>query len=195
MTHPVSAKTIGFKIGFLAAGLCVAVCAPEKLAAQHCSEATTVRRYIVICDDYLSPAPKAPLVPPRLLAMSTSNVAGQIKASGTLSLGGQILTQIVSDTEKVNSDCTATVTYIQTINGQPGPPIRFTSVVSAASGRIDGISIHTGTAFASVLRRISRTFTAAQRPDSRQEGRPSQAAPSIEAPSVMPSLLPERSKQ
>jgi hypothetical protein len=194
MTHPISAKTMGFKIGLLAAGLYMAVCAPEKLAAQHCSEATTVGRYIVVCDGYLSPAPNAPLVPAKLLATSTSNFTGQIKAIGTLSLGGQILTQTVSGTEKVNSDCTGTVTYTQTINGQPGPPISFTFVVSGGGEHIDGMSIDSGTVFACVLRRTSLNFTAAQRPDFRQEGRPSEAAPSIGARSLMASLLPERSR-
>jgi hypothetical protein len=40
--------------------------APGSLEAQQCSSNTTVGKYVVVCDGYLSPAPNAPMVPAKL---------------------------------------------------------------------------------------------------------------------------------
>ena len=66
-----------------------------------------------------------------------------------------IVTQTVSGTEQINPDCTGTITYSQTINSQPGPPINITFVVSENGDKIDGLVTDPGATFACKLTRIS----------------------------------------
>src|SRR5258707_13214506 len=93
--------------------------------AQQCSARTTAGRYLVRCDGYLTPGPSAPQAPARTLATATADRNGIFTGSGTVSLGGAIVNQTVSGTEQINPDCTGTITYSQTINNQPGPPINI----------------------------------------------------------------------
>jgi hypothetical protein len=73
--------------------------------------------------------------------------------AGTVSLGGAIVTQTVSGTGQINPDCTGTITYSQTINSQPGPPINITFVVSENGDKIDGLVTDPGAMFARKLLR------------------------------------------
>ena len=154
--------TIRIKPAFGFAGLSALFFAGT-LQAQVCSTATTAGKYFIVCDGYLTPAPNAPLVPARLLATSVSDFDGQIKGTGTISIGGQIVSQVVSGKEKVNSDCTGTVTYTQSINGQTGPPLNFTFVISDFGNRVDGISTDPGAVLSCVLRRTSFSIAASVR--------------------------------
>jgi len=172
MKHNSLVRAMRFKACVWLATLAVPFCSPGRLAAQFCSSETTVGQYLVVCDGYLTPAPNAPLVPAKLMATSTSDFGGNIKATGTVSIGGQIVTQVVTGTEKVNPDCTGTVSYTQTINGQPGPPLDVTFYISGGGDRIDGLSTDPGTVFACVLTRISRISAAAVLPG------PAQVTPS-----------------
>jgi hypothetical protein len=126
------------------------------LQAQQCSTRTTFGRYLVRCDGYLTPAPNAPQLPAKTLATATSDRNGNFLGSGTVSVGGVTVTQTLSGTEQINSDCTGTITYSQTINGQPGPPINITFVVSEGGDKIDGLVTDAGNTFACKLTRIAR---------------------------------------
>jgi hypothetical protein len=125
--------------------------ASTTLQAQHCTTHTTVGRYVVRCDGYLTLAPNAPQLPAKTLAMATADRDGNFSGSGTVSVGGLVLTQTLTGTEQINPDCTGTITYSQTINGQPGPPINITFVVSENGDRIDGLVTDAGTTFACTL--------------------------------------------
>lgn len=121
--------------------------------AQQCSPRMTAGKYIVTCDGFLTPAPGAPMVPAKLLSVATSDRQGNITGSGTVSLGGTILTQTVTGTEQLNADCTGTVTYQTVLNGQPGPPLNITFVVSQNGDVLDGLVTDPGAVFACKLNR------------------------------------------
>jgi hypothetical protein len=74
--------------------------------------------------------------------------------NGTISLGGVILNQTVVGTPVLNSDCTGTITYTQTINGQPAPPLNIAFVVSHGGDKIDGLSVDAGSVFSCHLTRL-----------------------------------------
>ena len=147
-------KLISFSVGLLFAA--------HGLRAQQCSASTTIGRYVIVCDGFLSTGPNSPLVPAKLLATSSGDFNGKINGTGTISLGGQILTQNVVGAQKLNPDCTGTVTYTQTVNGQPGPPLNITFVVSEDGDRIDGLVVDPGAVFSCVLRRTSRLMSGAR---------------------------------
>lgn len=95
------------------------------------------------------------LVPAKLLSVTTGDDRGTFRAAnGKLSVGGTILEQSVIGTEVLNSDCTGTITYTQTIDGQPAPPIHDAFVVSKNGDRIDGISRDPGAVFSWHLTRL-----------------------------------------
>lgn len=123
---------------------------------QRCSNRTTVGRYLVVCNGYLSPGPNGPLLPAKELGIGNGDDEGTFSASGTVSVGGQILHQTVTGTEQLNPDCTGTITYKQTINGQPGPDFTDTFFVSDHGDRIDGLSTAAGSVFSCVLTRVGR---------------------------------------
>jgi len=127
------------------------------LQAQQCTSRTTFGRYLVRCDGYLSLGPGAPQVPAKTLSTATADRNGHFTGSGSVSLGGAIVAQTVSGTADINPDCTGTITYSQTINGQPGPPIDITFVVSEGGDKIDGLVTDPGSTYSCSLSRISRT--------------------------------------
>jgi hypothetical protein len=156
-----SLTAIRFHTSLLGAGLLLLFGTGSKLAAdEFCSTSTTAGKYLVVCDGYLTPGPNAPLTPAKVLSVGTSNFAGEVNATGTVNIGGQVVTQQVTGTEKVNPDCTGSITYSQTINGQRGPSISFTFVISENGNRLDGLSTDPGSALSCVLTRTSRQFNA-----------------------------------
>jgi hypothetical protein len=140
-----------FAFGLLVSILLVA----NGLRAQQCSNKMTAGRYLVICDGYMQPAPNAPLLPAKGLSVATSDRYGNINGAGTVNLGAMVVQQTVSGTQTPQPDCTGTVTYNQTINGNPGPPIDITFVVSQHGDRINGLVTDPGAVFACELTRIS----------------------------------------
>jgi hypothetical protein len=124
------------------------------LQAQQCSTATTIGRYVVACGGYLSTGPTGPLVPAKILGTATADDKGTFTGSSTASIGGGIVKQTVKGTEQLNADCTGTITYTQTFNGQPGPPLDITFVVSELGDRIDGLVTDSGAVLSCELRRI-----------------------------------------
>jgi hypothetical protein len=126
-------------------------------SGRQCSTKTTEGRYMVICDGYLSPAPNAPMVPAKLVGTAVSDESGTFRSTDSrLSLGGTPLHQTVIGTEVLAPDCTGTITYEQTIDGQPAGTINLAFVVSENGHRIDGLSIDAGAVFSCHLTRISR---------------------------------------
>jgi hypothetical protein len=126
-------------------------------AEQQCSAKTTVGRYVVVCDGFLSLAPNGPLVPAKELATVTADADFTFKSTdGILTLGGAVLHGEVIGTGVLRPDCTGTITYSQTINGQAAPDIHFSFVVSKGGDVIDGISIDPGTVYSCHLARIAQ---------------------------------------
>ena len=125
-------------------------------AAQQCTARTTVGRYMVVCDGFLSPAPNSPLVPARELATVVSDVSGTFKSTdGVLTLGGINLHSTAIGTGLTRPDCTGTITYQQTINGQTAPDLHTAYVISKDGDAIDGIDTDPGSVFSCHLTRIA----------------------------------------
>jgi hypothetical protein len=135
------------------AGLFVTLSVPLAKSQDKCSTHTTLGKYVVVWSGYLTPAPGAPLVPAKELALAVADANGNFSATGTISVGGAILQQTVQGTERLNQDCTGTITYQQTINGQPGPPLDITFFVSQNGDTIDGLVTDPGAVFACKLTR------------------------------------------
>jgi len=133
---------------------------------QGITNKTTAGTYSVVCEGYLTfPNPFPPtanppsvqFAPAKALGTATSDTNGHFTGSTTLSVGGfAVVTQSVSGTQTVNPDGTGTITYATTIDGNPGPPLDISFVVSEHGDRIDGLATDPGTVFACVLRRISK---------------------------------------
>jgi hypothetical protein len=136
--------------------LLLLVLAASSLQAQQCSTSTTAGRYLVRCDGFLTPGPNAPQLPAKTLAIATADKYGNFTGTGTVSVGGVTVTQTMTGTEQINPDCSGTITYSQTINGQPGPPINITFVVSEGGDQIDGLVTDAGNTFACKLTRTPR---------------------------------------
>jgi hypothetical protein len=127
-------------------------------AQEKCSVAGNAGTYAVKCNGYLTPGPSAPLVPATVLSKAVADKDGNWSGSGTLSLGGAIVTQNVQSVApaQVNPDCTGSLTYSQTINGNPAPDIHFNFIVEKNSDVIDGIGTDLGSVFSCTLTRISK---------------------------------------
>jgi len=120
---------------------------------KQCSNRTNTGKYVSVCDGFLTPGPGAPLVPAKLLAIAIVDRYGNITGSGTASIGGNIVQQTVQGTETVNPDCTGSITYQTWINGQPGPPLSFTFVISQGGDFANGLSTDSGSVFSCTLTR------------------------------------------
>jgi hypothetical protein len=135
-------------------------------SGQAITTKTTAGTYSVICDGYLtfpnpfpptSNPPSLQFAPAKLLGTATGDTSGHFTGSTTLSVGGfAVVTQTVSGTETLNPDGTGTITYSTSIDGNPGPPLNISFVVSEHGDRLDGLATDPGTVFACVLRRISK---------------------------------------
>jgi len=137
------------------AGLSLSVFAE---AQDACTTNGVAGNYVVTCNGYISPAPNAPMLPATLLASANAAKNGQWSGTGTLSLGGSIVTQDVKSVgpAQVNPDCTGKITYSQTINGQPAPDIHFNFIIGKESEKLNGISTDPGTVFSCTLTRVSK---------------------------------------
>lgn len=125
------------------------------ISAQVCSTTTTVGKYLVLCNGFMSPAPNTSMVPTKTLGIATGDDTGTFRGTAQVTVGGLIVQQTVIGTVKQNKDCTGTLTYTQTINGQPAPPINLQAIVSEQGNRIDGMGIDSGVTISCVLRRLS----------------------------------------
>ena len=141
-------------------------------SAQVITTKSTAGTYSVVCDGYLTfPNPFPPtsnppsfqFAPAKLLGTTTADTSGHFTGNSQISVGGfAVVTQTVSGTEVLNPNGTGTITYATTIDGNPGPPLNISFVVSEHGNRFDGLSTDPGTVFSCVLRRISK--------DDQQEG-------------------------
>jgi len=122
-----------------------------------CSPRTTAGRYVVKCNGYLSLGANAPLLPAQGLAVATADRQGNFNGAGMVSIGGSPgLSQTVSGAEQINPDCTGTITYHQTINGNPAPDINISFVALREGSRILGIVTDPGAVYSCELNRIPR---------------------------------------
>jgi hypothetical protein len=127
------------------------------LQARTCGPITTVGRYVVVCSGFLTPAPNSSMVPSKILGTVSSDESGTFTGTATVSIGGVIISQSVTGKAKLSKDCTGTISYTQTLGGQPGPPLDISAVVSEQGNRIDGLTIDPGAVMSCALTRMSNT--------------------------------------
>jgi hypothetical protein len=135
-------------------------------SGQQITTRTTAGTYSAICDGYLTfPNPFPPtsnppsfqFAPAKGLGTTTADTSGHFTGALQLSVGGfAVVTQTASGTEVLSPNGTGTISYTTTIDGNPGPPLDISFVVSEHGDRIDGLSTDPGTVFSCVLRRLSR---------------------------------------
>jgi hypothetical protein len=126
------------------------------LAGPQCTAHTTRGFWAATCDGYLAPAPGASLQPARLLSTCTTSRSAFWDCEGTVNVGGQILPQELHGQAFNNENCTGTITYIQTIFGQPAPDLNIRYVILDGGDTIKGLPIDPGQVLSCVLNRISR---------------------------------------
>lgn len=140
----------------IAAGLCFAVATPV-LAAPNCTQQTTKGYWEFTCDGYLTPPPPAPstLVPSKFLLTCNASKTAYWDCDGTVNMGGTILQQAAHGQATNNKDCTGTITYTQTIFGQPAPDLNIRYVIRDNGDTINGLPVDPGQVLACVGHRIS----------------------------------------
>jgi len=139
-----------------AVGLLFVVAAPAP-AAPHCTQQTTKGYWEFTCEGYLTPPPPAPavLVPSGTLATCTASKTGFWICEGTVNLGGTILEQALHGQAINNENCTGTITYSQTIFGQPAPNLNVRYVIRDNGDTINGLPVDSGQVLSCVGHRIS----------------------------------------
>jgi len=66
-----------------------------------------------------------------------------------VNLGGTILEQALDGQANNNADCTGTITYTQTIFGQPAPDLNIRYVIWDQGDRISGLPVDAGSVLVS----------------------------------------------
>ena len=133
--------------------------APAWAQSVACTPATMRGTYSVTCSGFLSPAQGAPQVPFSAIGVGRGDYSGNFTGTSKVSLGGAILDQTVKTATPavVNSDCTGTITYIQTIAGQAAPPLNIVFHVLDGGKTILGMSVDAGATMSCTLRLMSYT--------------------------------------
>ena len=129
------------------------------LAGGQCNPQTTRGTWQYTCDGYLVPPPPAPaaLVPSRILGTCTASKTAYWSCDGTVNLGGTILQQGLNGQATNNDDCTGTITYTQTIFGQPAPDLQIQYVISDSGDTIKGLPVSPNQVLSCLLNRTSNS--------------------------------------
>ena len=143
------------KIAFILVPLCFV--ALPALAGQNCSPQTTRGFWAYTCDGYLAPAPAAPLQPARILGTCNASKTAFWECEGSVNLAGQILPQTLHGQANNNENCTGTITYTQTIFGQPAPDLNIRYVILDNGDTIKGLPVDQGQVLSCVLNRMSNS--------------------------------------
>ena len=123
---------------------------------QACSNHTTKGTYGFVCSGFISPAPGVAQVPFSALGTVSATLAGVFTGAAKASVGGTIVDWSVVGTQKLNSDCTGTITYDQKFNGQPGGQININYHVLDNGKEIRGMPVDQGTSIICNLRQMTR---------------------------------------
>jgi len=129
------------------------------LAGSNCSQQTTRGSWQYTCDGYLVPpsAPPTELVPSRILGTCTASKMAYWNCEGTVNLGGTILEQALHGQAVNTDDCTGTITYTQTIFGQPAPELKIQYVISDNGDTIKGLPVSPNQVLSCLLNRTSNS--------------------------------------
>jgi hypothetical protein len=130
-----------------------AFAAPDP-AARPCTAATTKGSWVYTCEGTL-PAPAQTNT--RILGSCTASKTGYFSCTGTVNLGGLILSQGLNGQATTLPNCTGTISYTQTVGGSPAPNLDINYVVSEAGGAISGLPTNAGGVLSCSLKRIDKS--------------------------------------
>jgi len=125
------------------------------LAEPSCKAKTTQGFWAYTCDGYLATAQGAALQPARILGTCNATATAFWTCEGSVNVAGQILPQALHGQANNEANCTGTITYTQTIFGQPAPDLNIRYVVLDNGDSIKGLPIDSGQVLSCVLNRIS----------------------------------------
>jgi hypothetical protein len=134
----------------------LALNATPALADPACTAQTTRGFWGWTCDGYLAPAPGAPLVPTRIMGTCNASRTAYWDCEGSVNLGGQVLPQTLKGQAVVNGDCTGTITYAQTIFGQPVPDLHIRYYITDQGDGIKGLPTDPNQVLSCVLNRLDK---------------------------------------
>lgn len=125
------------------------------LAEPSCRAKTTRGFWAATCDGYLALGPGAPLQPTRILGTCNATATEFWTCEASVNVAGQVFPQALQGQANTEPNCTGTITYTQTISGQPAPDLNIRYVVLDNGDSIKGLPIDPGQVLSCVLNRIS----------------------------------------
>jgi hypothetical protein len=130
---------------------CLGATAVPVSAGAPCAAHTTRGTWMYTCEGTL-PAPAQTAT--RILGSCTASKTGYFNCSGTVNLGGQILSQGLQGQATTLPNCTGTISYSQTVAGFPAPNLDINYVVTEGGGAINGLPTNSGGVLSCSLKRI-----------------------------------------
>lgn len=124
------------------------------LYGQSCANYMLRGPTAVACSGWMSLGQGQPQVPFVSLGTASMDASGMVTGTSTASIGGAIVTQVMKGQPTVNPDCTGTVTYTQTINGQPAPDVHLFFVVYDFGNVLQGTSRDPGASILCTVKRL-----------------------------------------
>src|SRR4051794_20376910 len=91
----------------------------------------------------------------RSLGTCTASRTAFWDCTATVNLGGQIVRQELHGQAQNNSDCTGTITYEQSLGGQPAGQLKINYVIFEQGDAIKGLPTNSGGVLACSLKRIN----------------------------------------
>jgi hypothetical protein len=130
---------------------CLGAAGVPASAAAPCAAHTTRGTWMYTCEGTL-PAPTQTAT--RILGNCTASKTGYFTCTGTVNLGGQILSQGLQGQATTLPNCTGTISYMQTVAGYPAPNLDINYVVTEGGSAINGLPTNSGGVLSCSLKRI-----------------------------------------
>lgn len=118
-----------------------------------CTQQTTRGQWMYTCEGIL-PFP-APATPTRMLGTCSTSRSAYWSCTGTVNVGGSILSQVLQGQANNQPDCTGTIAYTHTLGGAPAGTLEINYVVYNGGRAISGLPTNSGGVLACSLRRIA----------------------------------------
>lgn len=135
----------------LPVALVLSVVAPSVLASPACTQQLTRGAWVYTCEGTLpTPSP----TPTRLLGTCNASKSAYWTCEGSANLGGTIIPQSLQGQANNNADCTGTISYTQTLGGNPAGTLDIQYVISEGGNAINGLPVNSGGVLSCSLKRI-----------------------------------------
>ncbi len=128
--------------------LATALSTTAAIAAPECKQQTTRGHWMYTCEGDLG-------APARALGTCAASPTAFWQCSGRVNVGGGIHQQTFVGQAHNNEDCTGTITYTTTFDGQPSGLLDIEYVIYEHGSAIKGLPLNSGGVLACSLNRIS----------------------------------------